>query len=83
MPRPGMSDGRVFTNYSSNCELNINVQNSASSNNNVEYKKQPVFELDIPTSCPEVPSEILNPIDTWADKSAFEKRVIRLLSNFP
>ena len=39
MPRPGMSDGRVFTNYSSNCELNINVQNSASSNNNVEYKK--------------------------------------------
>ena len=28
MPRPGMSDGRVFTNYSSNCELNMNVQNT-------------------------------------------------------
>ena len=39
MPRPGMSDGRVFTNYSSNCELNMNVQNSTSSTNNVEYKK--------------------------------------------
>ena len=38
MPRPGMSDGRVFTNYSSNCELNINVQQGNSSNN-VEYKK--------------------------------------------
>ena len=39
MPRPGMSDGRVFTNYSSNCELNINVQNGVNANNNVEYKK--------------------------------------------
>ena len=39
MPRPGMSDGRVFTNYSSNCELNMNVQNNTQSTNNVEYKK--------------------------------------------
>ena len=38
MPRPGMSDGRVFTNYSSNCELNNNVQNGTSSTNNVQYK---------------------------------------------
>lgn len=38
MPRPGMSDGRVFTNYSSNCELNNNVK-SGNSTNNVEYKK--------------------------------------------
>ena len=38
MTRPGMSDGRVFTNYSSNCELNMKVQNSAYSTNNVEYK---------------------------------------------
>ena len=38
MPRPGMSDGRVFTNYSSNCELNNNIQNGKSSNN-VEYKQ--------------------------------------------
>ena len=34
-----MSDGRVFTNYSSNCELNIKVQNGTNSLNNVEYKK--------------------------------------------
>ncbi len=39
MPRPGMSDGRVFTNYSSNCELNMNLQNNGHSSNNVEYKK--------------------------------------------
>ena len=37
MPRPGMSDGRVFTNYASNCELNVNLQKGISSNN-VEYK---------------------------------------------
>jgi len=38
MTRPGMSDGRVFTNYSSNCELNVQLQNNAYSTNNVEYK---------------------------------------------
>ena len=49
---------------------------------NVEYITQPVFELAIPTSCPGVPTEILNPKDTWADKAAFDETVNSLGAKF-
>ncbi len=49
---------------------------------NVEYIKQPVFELAIPTSCEGVPSEILNPKDTWADKAAFDETANSLANKF-
>lgn len=49
---------------------------------NVEYVKQPVFELAIPTSCEGVPSEILNPKDTWADKGAFDETANSLANKF-
>jgi hypothetical protein len=39
MPRPGMHDGRVFTVYQSNCELNSNIQNKNGYSNNVDYKE--------------------------------------------
>ncbi|MDD4321018.1 MAG: phosphoenolpyruvate carboxykinase (ATP) [Acidaminococcaceae bacterium] len=35
------------------------------------WNKTPVFGLDIPNSCPNVPDNILNPIDTWFDKKAY------------
>lgn len=49
---------------------------------NVEYQVQPVFELAIPKSCPNVPSEILNPKDTWADKASFDETANSLASKF-
>jgi phosphoenolpyruvate carboxykinase (ATP) len=36
--------------------------------NAVEYIPHPVFGILVPQSCPDVPAEILNPRDTWADK---------------
>jgi len=41
---------------------------------NVEYESLPVFNLAIPKSCPHVPSEILNPRITWADKNAYDAK---------
>ena len=38
---------------------------------NAEYKHDEIFNLDIPQSCPGVPSEIMNPIDTWADRDKY------------
>jgi phosphoenolpyruvate carboxykinase (ATP) len=38
----------------------------------VEFTTEPAFGLHIPVSCPEVPSEILNPRNSWADKEAAE-----------
>ena len=50
--------------------------------NNVEYHTQPIFELQIPKTCPNVPDEILNPKDTWADKAAFDETANSLASKF-
>jgi phosphoenolpyruvate carboxykinase (ATP) len=33
----------------------------------------PHFGLQIPTSCPSVPSEILNPRNTWSDKAEYDR----------
>ena len=38
---------------------------------NAEYKHDEIFNLDIPSILPNVPSEIMNPIDTWEDKEQY------------
>lgn len=48
----------------------------------VEFVTEPIFGLQIPTSCPGVPSEVLNPRDTWADKDAYDAKARELLSMF-
>ena len=42
----------------------------------------PVFELAYPTSCPNVPDEILNPKQTWADPTAYDDTSANLASKF-
>lgn len=48
----------------------------------VEFVKDAFFNLDIPTSCPHVPSEVLNPRNTWTDKDAYDKQAAHLVSLF-
>lgn len=49
---------------------------------NVEYTKMPIFELAIPTSCEGVPTELLNPRETWADKAAYDETANDLAGQF-
>lgn len=42
----------------------------------------PVFGLHIPTSCANVPSEILIPRNTWADKAAYDATSAKLANLF-
>jgi len=49
---------------------------------NVTYEQLPVFELAMPTSCEGVPSEILNPRGTWADKGAYDETANNLAGKF-
>ncbi|MFT7587670.1 MAG: phosphoenolpyruvate carboxykinase (ATP), partial [Cellvibrionaceae bacterium] len=38
--------------------------------------------LHIPIDCRGVPSELLNPRNTWADKAAYDKTVQELVTRF-
>ncbi|MEW5795220.1 MAG: phosphoenolpyruvate carboxykinase [Candidatus Zixiibacteriota bacterium] len=38
------------------------------------YESDPVFGLQIPTSCPGVPKNLLNPRATWADQNAYDRK---------
>ncbi|MBO6516706.1 MAG: phosphoenolpyruvate carboxykinase (ATP) [Bacteroidia bacterium] len=49
---------------------------------NVEYIKHPVFGLDMPTTCPNVPSEVLNPRNTWANTSEYDEKANHLAALF-
>jgi phosphoenolpyruvate carboxykinase (ATP) len=50
--------------------------------NGVKYATEPAFGLSIPLSCPEVPAEILNPRNAWADKEAYDRQAADLASRF-
>jgi len=49
---------------------------------NVEFKKHPIFGLYIPQSCANVPSEVLNPKDTWEDKDGYDVKAKELSASF-
>jgi phosphoenolpyruvate carboxykinase (ATP) len=48
----------------------------------VEYETHPVFNLRMPTSCPGVPAEMLNPRNTWDDKAAYDAAAEKLRGMF-
>ncbi|HEY0020949.1 MAG TPA: phosphoenolpyruvate carboxykinase (ATP) [Longimicrobium sp.] len=48
----------------------------------VETATAPFFGLQIPTSVPGVPSEVLNPRDTWADAAAYDAKASELAEAF-
>jgi len=50
--------------------------------NNVEYTAHNIFGVMMPASVPNVPSEILNPRDTWSDKEAYDKKAAELAGLF-
>ena len=50
--------------------------------NNVEFEKVPVFNFDIPKSCPGVDSSILMPKNTWSDKAAYDTELKKLAEKF-
>lgn len=39
MVRPGMSDGRAFTSYESNCQMNMTTMNELKITDNNMYRK--------------------------------------------
>jgi phosphoenolpyruvate carboxykinase (ATP) len=48
----------------------------------VPMTRDPNFDLMVPTSCADVPSEVLQPRDTWADKDAYDRQAAKLKAMF-
>jgi phosphoenolpyruvate carboxykinase (ATP) len=48
----------------------------------VRSSPDPVFGIQIPESCPGVPSEILHPRNTWQEKAAFDAKARELARRF-
>ena len=49
---------------------------------NVKYETHPIFGLQMPTTAPGVPDEVLNPRNTWKDKSAYDAKAQQLAKLF-
>lgn len=48
----------------------------------VAFEKEPFLGLMVPTSCPNVPTEILNPRNVWADKAGYDEAAQSLVKRF-
>jgi phosphoenolpyruvate carboxykinase (ATP) len=50
--------------------------------NAVDYQTHPIFGLAMPKDCPNVPNEVLNPIDTWESANAYNAKASELSNSF-
>jgi phosphoenolpyruvate carboxykinase (ATP) len=48
----------------------------------VPFETDPVFGVEVPTSVPGVPSEVLRPRDTWSDPAAYDAKARDLAAMF-
>ena len=49
---------------------------------NVEFEQHPIFGLFMPKECPNVPTEMLDPMNTWLQKGAYVSKAIQLAHSF-
>ncbi|HEV2862538.1 MAG TPA: phosphoenolpyruvate carboxykinase [Pyrinomonadaceae bacterium] len=48
----------------------------------IETRPDPFFGVHVPTSCPDVPSEVLDPRGTWRDPAAYDSKARELARRF-
>ncbi len=48
----------------------------------VKYSKHPIFKVLIPSECPGVPKEILDPKNTWENKEEYDAKALKLAEKF-
>lgn len=49
---------------------------------NVSFEQHPIFGLAMPTTCPNVPDEVLNPKNTWKNAKAYDVQAKELAASF-
>jgi phosphoenolpyruvate carboxykinase (ATP) len=49
---------------------------------NVAYTRHPIFNIDVPTTCPGVPDSVLDPRSTWPDAGKYDEQARKLAGMF-
>ncbi|MGB0895857.1 MAG: phosphoenolpyruvate carboxykinase (ATP) [Flavobacteriaceae bacterium] len=49
---------------------------------NADFVQHPIFGLAMPTTCENVPDEVLNPKGTWSDAAAYDAKANELAASF-
>jgi phosphoenolpyruvate carboxykinase (ATP) len=80
----GWSGGPYGVGERMDINLTREIVNAALSGHleDVEYVDDPTFHILVPKRCPGVPSEVLSPRNTWADKGAYDARARKLAHDF-
>jgi len=80
----GWSGGPFGVGSRMDIHLTREIVNAALSGQleDVEYVEDKTFHIFIPKECPGVPSEVLFPKNTWADKAAYDARARKLAQDF-
>jgi len=50
--------------------------------NDIEFDRHPVFGLEYPKTCPDVPNAVLNPRDTWRNEEEYDAKANHLAKLF-
>jgi phosphoenolpyruvate carboxykinase (ATP) len=48
----------------------------------VSYRRHPIFNVEVPATCPDVPDGVLDPRTTWADAAAYDQQAGKLARMF-
>ena len=48
----------------------------------VGYRTHPVFNVDVPATCPDVPASVLDPRSTWSDPKGYDNQARKLAQMF-
>ena len=48
----------------------------------VEYRRHPIFNIEVPATCPGVPDSVLDPRTTWPDAGKYDEQARRLAGMF-
>ncbi|MEA3459395.1 MAG: phosphoenolpyruvate carboxykinase (ATP) [Chloroflexota bacterium] len=80
----GWSGGPFGVGARMDIDLTRRVVNAALSGQlgDVEFVEDTTFHILVPKRCPGVPSKVLFPENTWADKDAYEARARKLAHDF-
>jgi phosphoenolpyruvate carboxykinase (ATP) len=47
-----------------------------------KFARDPVFGFEVPTQCPDVPDEVLNPASSWPNQKEYDKKYRQLAARF-